>query len=106
MSTNTAESNEGRFERLTRGTFGRIILPAIVLQSVLIGGGYATGREVIAYGAKYGAAGWLAILVIWFGFTVMAVLTFELAERLRHMNIKGLANKSLAASGLCSICYS
>ena len=42
------------------GAFGKLILPGIVLQSVLIGGGYATGREIVEYGAKFGAMGWLA----------------------------------------------
>lgn len=80
MPLDTTETDEGLFERLTRGPFGKIVLPAIILQSVLIGGGYATGREIVAYGAKYGAAGWLAVVGIWLGFTVMAVLTFELAR--------------------------
>lgn len=73
-------SNEGLFERLVHGPFGKIVLPAIILQSVLIGGGYATGREIVTYGAKYGAAGWPAVIAIWLGFTVMAILTFELAR--------------------------
>ncbi len=80
MSSADTEREEGLFERLVHGPFGKIVLPAIILQSVLIGGGYATGREVVTYGAKYGSAGWLAVVAIWFGFTVMAVLTFELAR--------------------------
>ena len=42
------------------GALGRMILPGIILQSVLIGGGYATGREIVEYGAKFGAMGWLS----------------------------------------------
>lgn len=80
MSTTDADGDTGLFEQLTHGPFGKIILPAIILQSVLIGGGYATGREIVSYGAKYGAAGWIAVVGIWIGFTVMAVLTFELAR--------------------------
>jgi uncharacterized membrane protein YkvI len=68
------------FKRLLRGRFGSIILPAIILQSLLIGGGYASGREVVAYGAKYGSAGLLAIAAIFVGFTVMSVVVFELAR--------------------------
>jgi len=80
MSSVDADRTGGLFERLVKGPFGTIVLPAIILQSVLIGGGYATGREIVAYGAKYGSAGWLAVVAIWVGFTVMAVLTFELAR--------------------------
>lgn len=43
------------------GGFGKYLLPGILLQSVLIGGGYATGREIVSYGAKYGAKGWTLI---------------------------------------------
>lgn len=68
------------FKRLLGGRFGSILLPAIILQSVLIGGGYASGREVVEYGAKFGSAGLLAVLVIFFGFTVMAILVFELSR--------------------------
>lgn len=42
------------------GRFGKYLLPGILLQSVLIGGGYATGREIVSYGAKFGAKGWIA----------------------------------------------
>jgi uncharacterized membrane protein YkvI len=62
------------------GSFGRLVLPGIILQSVLIGGGFATGREIVEYGAKYGALGWLGGVGIFLGFSVMAILTFELAR--------------------------
>ncbi|NHX37750.1 MULTISPECIES: YkvI family membrane protein [Halolamina] len=81
-------SDSSLFERLTYGPFGKIVLPAIILQSVLIGGGYATGREIVAYGAKYGSAGWLAVVGIWLGFTVMAVVTFELARTFQVYDYK------------------
>ena len=45
------EKKKGFFE----GSFGKFVLPGIILQSVMIGGGYATGREIVEYGAKYGA---------------------------------------------------
>jgi uncharacterized membrane protein YkvI len=76
------------FRRLTRGRFGRLILPAVILQSVLIGGGYATGRETVAYGARYGARGWMAVLMIFVGFTVISFLTFEVARRYRTYEYK------------------
>ena len=33
------------------GGFGKYILPGVIVQSVMVGGGYATGREIIEYGA-------------------------------------------------------
>jgi uncharacterized membrane protein YkvI len=63
--------------------YQRYVLPGVVFQSVLIGGAYATGREIVEYGAKYGAAGWWAIVAIFAGFTVLSALTFEFARRYR-----------------------
>lgn len=70
------------------GRFGRLFLPAIILQSVLIGGGYATGREIVAYGARFGAHGWWSVGAIFVGFTLMAFLTFEVARVRRAYTYK------------------
>ena len=40
---NFMEKKKGFFE----GSFGKFVLPGIILQSVMIGGGYATGREIV-----------------------------------------------------------
>lgn len=79
-----------RWEKLIQGPFGRLVLPALVLQSVLIGGGYSTGREIVTYGAKYGAAGWISVVAIWVGFTLMAVLSFEIARLFEAYDYKNL----------------
>jgi uncharacterized membrane protein YkvI len=55
-------------------------LPAIVLQSAIMGGGYATGREVSQYAGRFGEQGWLAVGIILIGFTLFSVLAFELAR--------------------------
>ena len=81
------------FRRLTRGRFGRLLLPAVVLQSVLVGGGYATGRESVAYGARYGGRGWMAVLTIFVGFTVVSFLTFELARRYHAYEYKAFIRR-------------
>ena len=40
-------------------------MPAAVFQSVIIGGGYGTGREVIEYVTRHGAwGGFIAISII------------------------------------------
>lgn len=62
------------------GTYAKYILPGVLLQSVLIGGGYATGREIFSYGAKFGAMGWISGLTIGIGFALFAFLTFELCR--------------------------
>lgn len=82
--TEAVESDKQRlkttFSGLLEGPFGKLILPAFVLQSVLIAGGYASGREIVQYGARFGTNGWIAVLVIFVGFSVMAILTFEFAR--------------------------
>lgn len=68
--------------------FGKYLLPGIVLQSVLIGGGYATGREIVEFGAKYGALGWLGGVGIFIGFSVISFLTFEICRLFRSYDYK------------------
>jgi len=60
--------------------YRQYVLPGVVFQSVLIGGAYATGREIVQYGARFGAAGRYSIVAIFLGFTLMSVLAFEFAR--------------------------
>lgn len=60
--------------------FERFLLPGIVFQSVLIGGAYATGREIVQYGARFGALGLYSILAIFLGFSLISVVAFEFAR--------------------------
>ena len=89
-ATSTAESQStvSIFKRLVSGRFGSILLPAIILQSVLIGGGYASGREVVAYGAKFGSAGLLAVGGIFVGFTIMSIAVFEFSRQFQTYDYK------------------
>ena len=70
--------------------FMKVLLPGIVLQSVLMGGGYATGREIIEYGGKFGAIGWVSGIFTFLTFAVIAVLTFELARIYRIYDYKSI----------------
>ena len=81
---NFMEKKKGFFE----GSFGKFVLPGIIRQSVMIGGGYATGREIVEYGAKYGALGWLSGLGTFLGFAVIAALTYELIRLTKAYDFK------------------
>lgn len=78
------EKKKGFFE----GGFGKFVLPGIILQSVLIGGGYATGREIVEYGGKFGAYGWMAGLGTFLGFAVIAALSYELIRLTKAYDFK------------------
>lgn len=73
----------------------RITLPGIILQSVLIGGGYATGREIIEYGAKFGASGWVCGLAIFIGFSVLSILSIEATRHWQVYDYKSLLKKMI-----------
>lgn len=72
------------------GPYGKVLLPGVILQSVLIGGGYATGREIVQFGGKFGALGWVAGLAIFIGFGLMAFLMFEVARRFQAFDYRTL----------------
>lgn len=62
--------------------FKRYLLPGFVFQSVVIGGGYGTGRELVEFFLSYGPAGGLAgmvlvSMVIW---SAVAGVTFAFAH--------------------------
>lgn len=63
--------------------FQRFLLPGFALKAVIIGGGYATGRELAEYfvpaGPWGGLAGMLLATLIW---SIVAALTFALARKL------------------------
>jgi uncharacterized membrane protein YkvI len=71
----------------------RVFLPGIILQSVLIGGGYATGREIVEYGGKFGAGGWISGLAIFFGFSLIAFLSMEACRYWQVYDYKSLLKK-------------
>jgi len=85
--------SERKKSKVFDGAFGRYFLPGIILQSVLIAGGYATGREIVEFGGKFGALGWLGGIGIFIGFTLVSILTFEFARIYKTYNYKALVEK-------------
>jgi uncharacterized membrane protein YkvI len=64
-----------------RDMFRRYLLPGLVFQGVIIGGGYATGRELIEFFAPAGpAGGLLGMLVSMAVFSTVLVAAFELVR--------------------------
>ena len=83
----------GKLKNFYEGKYARYVLPGVLLQSVLIGGGYATGREIYSYGAKFGSMGWIAGLTIGIGFALFAFLTFEICRIYKVYDYKNYIQK-------------
>lgn len=66
-------------------------IPASVLVSVIMGGGYGTGREVVEYFTRYGAWGGLkGQLVATFAFMIVISVTFEFSRIFRVYDYRSL----------------
>lgn len=72
------------------GTAARVLVPALMFQAVAIGGAYATGREIIEFGAVYGALGWAAGLAMAVVGSLLAYLVYETARRGRLFDYRSL----------------
>src|SRR5690606_27555942 len=57
-----------------------VVLPAAIFQVVLVGPGFATGREVVEFGVSFGVLGTWSLGVILVVYAVLCVLAFELAK--------------------------
>ena len=77
-------------------TFQRIWLPGFLLQSVVIGGGYATGRELVEYFLSAGPlGGLLGMLLTAVLFSVLSALAFEFARVTRSFNYRSFFGQLL-----------
>ena len=77
--------------------FQRTLLPGFVFQSMIIAGGYGTGRELVDFfltkGVLGGLLGMLLVTVpLW---SVVCALTFEVARRARAFDYRALARQLL-----------
>lgn len=73
--------------------FHLYLLPGIVFQSVLIGGAYGTGREIVEYGARFGRHGLFSLAAIFLGFTVISGVSFEFARVHRTYDYRGFVRR-------------
>jgi uncharacterized membrane protein YkvI len=64
--------------------FYRYVVPGLVIQAVMVGGGYATGRELVEFFVSKGpATGLLGLALTALWFSAAAVVSFELARQYR-----------------------
>jgi uncharacterized membrane protein YkvI len=81
---------------LSHSAFQRLWLPGFLLQSVIIGGGYATGRELVEFFLGSGpVGGLLGMLVTTVLFSIASALCFELARLTRSYNYRSFFRQLL-----------
>lgn len=90
--------------------FQRYVLPSLALKGVIIGGGYATGRELVEYFLTQEPTGALfAMSVATLIWSIVAALTFAVAFRLQafdyHTFTAGLLGRGATVFELCFIAF-
>ncbi len=80
--------------------FQRLLLPGLAFKAAVIGGGYATGRELAEYFIPSGPQGGvLAILVAMVCWSALCALTFVLAHATRSYDYRSFFNTLLGPFG-------
>ncbi|MEZ9579920.1 MULTISPECIES: hypothetical protein [unclassified Vibrio] len=92
---------------MSNSVFKRIILPGLVLQSVLIGGGYATGRELIEFFFSSGPlGGLLGMLVATAAISLISMFSFELSRMSQSYTYRSFIKQLLGKFWfLYELCY-
>ena len=76
--------------------FNRYLLPGFVFQGVVIGGGYATGRELVEFFLPHGPiGGLLAMLVSAIVWSLVIAISFELCRLTRSYDYKSFFTQLL-----------
>lgn len=77
--------------------FKKYLLPGFVFQSVVIAGGYGTGREIVEYFLNYGPLGGLLgmLLITTLMWSVMLAVTFEFSRLFRAYDYRTFFMKLL-----------
>jgi uncharacterized membrane protein YkvI len=82
---------------MKRSFFNKYLLPGFVFQSVIIGGGYGTGRELVEYFLKFGPIGGLLgmLLITTVVWSIFLALTFEFTRLFRTFDYRTFFQKLL-----------
>lgn len=74
-----------------KAAFEKYVVPGLVIQAVIVGAGYATGRELVEFFLSKGPAnGLLGMGVTAVLFAITAMIAFELARRFAAFDYKSL----------------
>lgn len=76
--------------------FRVFVIPSSVFLSVVFGGSYGTGREVMEFVSRHGpVGGLLAIVAVALTYTALLFITFELARRFQQYEYRGFFKQLL-----------
>lgn len=92
----------------THSTFKRYVMPGLIFQSVVIAGGYGTGKELAEFFLPYGSLGGLIAMctVTFLTWAIVCAVTFEFARVFKSYNYKSLFQNLLGPLWpLYEICY-
>jgi uncharacterized membrane protein YkvI len=79
-----------------QGWFKRLLLPGLAFKAVVIGGGYATGRELAEFFLSAGPrGGLLAILLATLLFSLLCAITFVVARRFQTYDYRSFFKQLL-----------
>jgi len=88
------------------------LVPGEVFQSIVVGGGYGTGREIVQYFTNYGLyGGLLGIFVAFAMFALVLRFTFEIARQFKAFDYRSFLKSFLGKIGFstrllaCACCY-
>jgi uncharacterized membrane protein YkvI len=87
--------------------FQRYLMPGLIFESVVVGGGYATGRELVEFflnhGPLAGLLGMIATLVVW---GIVLAVTFEFARLTRSFDYRTFFEHLIGRGWvLYEVCY-
>ena len=64
-----------------------MVVPAAVFQSVIVGGAYGSGREVVEYISNFGATGGLLVIaIVAMSFAIVLATSFEISRLFRALD--------------------
>lgn len=76
--------------------FKKYLMPGLIFQSVIIGGGYGTGRELVEFflihGPKNGYLGMIIAMLVW---SLVMAISFELARMSKNYNYRSFLSDLL-----------
>lgn len=103
------ENGQGFFSRMmASSSYKKYILPGLISQSVIIAGGYGTGRELVEYFVSYGSLGGilgmvLVTITLW---SLVFAVSYEFARTFQVYDYRGFFKELLGPGWvLYEACY-